>query len=98
MQRPVVTESAAVCRFLFNPSLDATNWRAEHALRPAVVTRKMCGGGNRTTRGAETQHVLASVLRTAHQRGLDPTALLATLLHAPTPVVPRAFQSAPAVH
>ena len=38
----------AVFRFLFDPTLDATNWRAEHALRPAVVTRKMCGGGNRT--------------------------------------------------
>ena len=48
-------------------SVDATNWRAEHAIRPAVVTRKV-GGGDRTRHGADTQQVLASVVRTAHQR------------------------------
>jgi transposase len=92
------TEFAAIFRFLFDPRLDATNWRAEHALRPAVITRKMCGGGNRTARGAQTQQVLASVLRTAQQRGLDTTDLLATLLRAPRPTVPPALQSPPAVH
>ena len=89
------TEFEAVFSFLFDPTLDATNWRAEHALRPAVITRKTCGGGNRTTRGAQTQQILASVLRTAQQRGLDTTALLVAALQAPTPVVLDAFQSAP---
>jgi transposase len=89
------TEFEAVFSFLFDPTLDATNWRAEHALRPAVLTRKTCGGGNRTTRGAETQQVLASVLRTAQQRGLDTTALLVTALQAPKPAVLDAFQSPP---
>jgi transposase len=89
------TEFEAVFSFLFDPTLDATNWRAEHALRPAVVTRKMCGGGNRTVRGAQTQQVLASILRTAQQRGLDTTAVIVTALQAPTPVVLDAFQSAP---
>jgi transposase len=88
-------EFEAVFSFLFDPTLDATNWRAEHALRPAVVTRKLCGGGNRTLQGAQTQQVLASVLRTAHQRGLDPTVMLTRLLQAPRPVVLDAFQSAP---
>jgi hypothetical protein len=32
------TEFEAVFSFLFDPTLDATNWRAEHALRPAVIT------------------------------------------------------------
>lgn len=89
------TEFEAVFSFLFDPTLDATNWRAEHALRPAVITRKMCGGGNRTPRGAQTQQVLASVLRTAQQRGLDTTALIVAALQAPRPVVLDAFQSAP---
>ena len=40
------------------------------AIRPAVVIRKVCGG-NRTRHGADTQQVLASVVRTARQRGLD---------------------------
>ncbi len=65
----------------------AFNWRAEQALRPAIVTRKMCGGGNRSPRGADTQHVLASMLRTARQRGLDETDVLVTLLRAPMPIV-----------
>jgi transposase len=89
------TEFEAVFSFLFDPTLDATNWRAEHALRPAVITRKMCGGGNRTRRGAQSQQVLASVLRTAHQRGLNTTAVLVTALQAQTPIVLDAFQSAP---
>ena len=77
----------ALFTFLFAFTTDATNWRAEHAIRWAVVTRKMCGGGNRTTRGAVTQYVLASVLRTAWQRGLDRHAVLIPLLRAPTPIV-----------
>jgi transposase len=89
------TEFEAVFSFLFDPSLDATNWRAEHALRPAVITRKMCGGGNRTTRGAQTQQVLTSLLRTAQQRGVNTTHALTTLLRAPGPVVLDGFQSAP---
>jgi transposase len=89
------TEFEAVFSFLFDPTLDATNWRAEHALRPAVITRKTCGGGNRTTHGAQTQQILASVLRTAQQRGLDTTAVLVTALQAPRPIALDAFQSAP---
>ena len=55
-------EFAATFAFLWDPSIDATNWRAEQAIRPAVVTRKVCGG-NRTRHGADTQQVLASVVR-----------------------------------
>lgn len=97
-QTHLITEYDAIFSFLFEPTLDATNWRAEHAIRPLVVTRKMCGGGNRTARGAHSQQVLGSVLRTAHQRGLDTTDLLVTLLRAPKPTVPATLQSAPAVH
>lgn len=77
----------ALFTFLFALTVDATNWRAEHAIRWAVITRKVCGGGNRTPRGAVTQYVLASVLRTARQRGLDRHAVLTPLLRAPTPIV-----------
>ena len=67
----LANEFPAVFLFLCDPSIDATNWRAEQAIRPAVVTRKVCGG-NRTRRGADTQQVLASVVRTARQRNLGP--------------------------
>jgi transposase len=45
----LTTEAGALLTFLGDPAVDATNWRAEHAIRPAVVTRKVCGG-NRTAR------------------------------------------------
>jgi transposase len=85
--RHLEIELPALFSFLVDPDLDATNWRAEQALRPAVVTRKMCGGGNRSPRGADTQQVLVSILRTAHQRGLDSSDVLTTLLRAPAPIV-----------
>ena len=83
-------EFAAVLAFLWAPDVEATNWRAEHAIRPAVVNRKICGG-NRTPRGARTQQILASVIRTARQRHVDLDDLFTTLLRAPRPIVPAAF-------
>ena len=83
----LANEFPAVFLFLCDPSIDATNWRAEQAIRPAVVMRKVCGG-NRTRKGADTQQVLASVVRTARQRKLDLPDLISTMLRAPTPIVP----------
>ena len=87
-------EFAAVFAFLWAPEVEATNWRAEHAIRPAVVNRKICGG-NRTPRGAQTQQILASVIRTARQRLVDLTELFTTLLRSPRPTVPKALQAPP---
>ena len=66
--------------------MQATNWRAEQAIRPAVVTRK-AWGGNRTWTGAATWQALTSVLRTASQQGHDPVEFLARLPCAPGPIV-----------
>jgi transposase len=88
----LTTELPALLSFLFDPTIDATNWRAEHAIRPAVVNRKVCGG-NRSTRGADTQQVLASVIRTARQRGCNAGDVLVDLLRAPQPRVSTALQS-----
>lgn len=71
--------------FLHMPGLDATNWRAEQALRPAVVNRKVWGG-NRTWHGAWVQSLLMSVLRTCRQHARDTLADLHTLLCAPRPL------------
>jgi transposase len=84
--RHLSREFDAIWSFLFDPSIDATNWRAEHAIRPAVVTRKVCGG-NRSWAGADSQQILASVIRTTTQRDLNPHAVLASLMHARTPHV-----------
>jgi transposase len=53
--------------FLSDPSVPATNYQAEQAIRPAVVNRKVWGG-NRTASGAEAQKVLLSVLETCKQQ------------------------------
>jgi transposase len=76
-------EADALFSFLNHPGIDATNWRAEQAIRPAVVNRKVWGG-NRTWRGAATQSRVMSVLRTAVQQGVDPIAYLAGHARAPT--------------
>ncbi len=71
--------------FLARPDVDATNWRAEQAIRPAVVNRKVWGG-NRTQAGAADQSLLMSVLRTCQQQARDALAYLADTLCSPTPL------------
>ena len=78
--RHLARELPGVFTFLLDDRIDATNWRAEQAIRPAVVQRKV-SGGNRTWRGAHTQHVLATVCRTSTQRHLNPLPVLVDLLH-----------------
>lgn len=70
--------------FLADPDVDATSWRAEQAVRPSTVTRKVCGG-NRTDRGAETQSRMMTVFRTATQQGVDAVDYLVNLARAPDP-------------
>jgi transposase len=74
--------------FLHCPGLEATNNRAERAIRPAVVARKVWGG-NRTWNGARTQQgpegTPASVLRTCRQQGKDGFAGIVELLRWPAP-------------
>ena len=75
-----------VCAFSFlhDPSIDASNWRAEQALRPAIVNRKICGG-NRTAASAHTQQILMTVFRTSRQRALDPIGVIGDLLRERVP-------------
>jgi len=68
--------------FLDCPGVEATNNRAERALRPAVKAR-YGRGGNRTPAGARTQEVLASVLQTCRQQGKGSFPLLLELLRSP---------------
>jgi transposase len=65
--------------FLFLPELDATNWRAELAIRFGVILRKVWGG-NRTWRGARAQGILMSIWRTCWQRRLSAPECLSQLL------------------
>ena len=74
----LANEREHLLTFLRMPGIAATNWRAEQALRPAVVNRKN-RGGNRTPHGADIQHTLMSVIRTGRQQNVCPIALLTDL-------------------
>ena len=71
---------------LYCPELEATNYRAEQAIRPMVVTRKVWGG-IRTPRGAHTQSVLVSILHTCRQQLRPAISVVAWLLRSPKPEV-----------
>jgi transposase len=74
----VAREADHLLTFLTHDGVQATNWRAEQAIRPMVCNRKHWGG-NKTRRGADTTATLGSVLRTAAQQGRDPIAVLAQI-------------------
>jgi transposase len=67
--------------FLRHKRIDATNYRAEQAIRPAVVNRKVWGG-NRTQTGATAQAILMTVLFTAENNGRDVLEFVSRLLRA----------------
>jgi transposase len=79
-------ERAALFTFLGRPGVEATNWRAEQAVRPAVANRKVCGG-NRTWNAAGTQQILMTLFRTAYQQGVDAIALFTGLLRSPGDII-----------
>jgi transposase len=66
-----------VFTFLRQPGLDATNWRAELAIRFGVILRKVWGG-SRTW--ARAQSVLMSVWRTCWRQGRSALDSLSQLL------------------
>lgn len=66
--------------------LDATNNAAERALRPAVIARKTWGG-NRTPAGAQSQQILASLLRTCWQQSKDTFPRFTQLLRSRQPMI-----------
>jgi len=72
--------------FLHCPGLEATNHRAEGAIRWFVIARKIWGG-NRSWKGAQTQQILGSVLRTYWQHGKDPFPQIVALQRSPTTLI-----------
>jgi hypothetical protein len=65
--------------FLRQPGLDATNGRAELAIRFGVILQKVWGG-NPTWPGARAQAVLRSVWRTCWQQGRSALDCVSRLL------------------
>jgi transposase len=72
-------------RFLDDPRIEPTNNRAERALRPAVIARKV-SQCSKNQPGADAFAAFASVTRTLIQRGHPPVAGLVDLFRgAPLP-------------
>jgi transposase len=77
----------ALFTFLRQPGLDATNWRADLAIRFGVILRKVWGG-SRTWAGARAQSVLMSVWRTCWQQGRCALDFLSQLLRGTPAALP----------
>jgi len=77
-------ERGNLLRFLDDPCIEPTNNRAERALRPAVIARKV-SQCSKTQDGADAFAAFASVLRTAVQRGGSGIERLAELRRSPAP-------------
>jgi transposase len=56
--------------FLEEMDVDSNNNRAERAIRPAVVTRKI-SGGNRSSFGTSALSIITSIIQTCKQQGKD---------------------------
>ncbi len=68
--RTLVKHKGNLFRFVLDKEVEATNNRAERALRPLVVMRKI-SGGNRSQKGARTLETNMSVIRTWDIQGRD---------------------------
>ena len=68
--------------FLKCRGLEPTGCRADQAIRPAVVNRKVFGG-NRDPAGARAQEILSSIVLTSRQRRIPIFDYLSRILRAP---------------
>jgi transposase len=85
LQKHLANERDALFTFLHRPGVEATDWRGEQAIRPAVVNRKT-SGGSRSDNGTDAQGILTSVIRTARQQGREPVSLMVKLQRSPHPL------------
>lgn len=72
---------------LDDPAAEPTNNRAERALGPAVIARKV-SSGNRTPRGQQVWECLTSLAVTCQQRSQDFVAWLAACRPLGNPIIP----------
>jgi transposase len=80
--RHLLRHTSQLFTFLRHRGIDATNHRAEQAIRPAVVNRKVWGG-NRTETGAAAQSILMTVLFTAAKLKRDGMQFVSRVLCSP---------------
>ena len=80
-------DAGSLVRFLEDPSIEPTNNRAERALRPAVIARKV-SQCTKTTRGTRAFEAWTSIVRTL-SRTVSGPALLDALVRLTQPATPQ---------
>ena len=86
-------DGGSLLRFVADPRVEPTNNRAERALRPAVIARKV-SQCSKNTRGAEAFAAFTSVIRTLMKTGVGSVVdALAQLFH---PTQPQHLPTCPA--
>ena len=65
--------------FLIDPTIPATNHRAEQALKTPITNRKVFGG-NQEPAGARAQETTSSVLQTCKNQAIDFVSYVGTAL------------------
>jgi transposase len=73
-----------ILTFLYHRDIEATNWPAEQAMRPAVRNRKIFGG-NRTWSGAAAQECLGSFFATCGKNAISTLDTLSRIICRPIP-------------
>jgi transposase len=68
--RKILKDRDKLFIFVTNPEVDGTNNRAERAVRPNVVLRKV-SGGTKSPKGTKNIEVLASAIQTCRMNGTD---------------------------
>jgi len=81
-QKHLAGHNDQILTFLYDPDIQATNWPAEQAIRPAVVNRKVFGG-NRTVAGGHAQEILGSVFATLTKHAVDTLSFLSNIIRSP---------------
>ena len=80
----LVKHRREILTFLYHDDIEATNWPAEQAIRPAVVNRKVFGG-NRAWSGARAQEILGSVFATCAKNAIPSMDTLSRIICRPIP-------------
>ena len=87
IQQRIGKRRGVVLGCLDDPAAEPTNNRAERALRPAVIARKV-SCGNKTERGKAAWECLTSLATTCQQRGQDFVSWLTACLPLDAQVIP----------
>ena len=70
LAKRLAKHSDSLFTFLSHMQVSTDNNRAERAIRPAVITRKI-SGGNRSPKGSEALSIITSVVQTCKQQNKD---------------------------